>query len=106
MKKIIIGAYIVLMAGVACTPKASPSAVAASAVPEASAVSSDEAAISAGQVIFTTKCTKCHAAKTEAVTSKSYDELRPVLTSMVKKAKLNNEEIQQVSAYVYANSKK
>ncbi len=105
MKKIIIGAYIVLIAGVACTPKASPS-VTASTIPDASAVSSDQATIDAGHTIFTTKCTKCHAAKDEAVASKSYDDLKPVLASMVKKAKLSNDEIQQVSAYVYANAKK
>ncbi|MBO9619068.1 MAG: hypothetical protein J7539_08550 [Niabella sp.] len=105
MKKIVIGASIVLLAAVACSPKASPSATAAT-IPEASAVSSDGTTISAGQTIFTTKCTKCHKAKTEVVASKSYGDLRPVLASMVKKANLSNEEIQQVSAYVYANSKK
>lgn len=105
MKKIVIGVYIVLIAAVACSPKASPS-VTAVTIPEASAVSSDGTTISAGQTIFTTKCTKCHAAKTNVVASKPYEDLRPILASMVKKAKLSNEEVQQVSAYVYANSKK
>ncbi|WP_008587855.1 c-type cytochrome [Niabella soli] len=104
MKKIVIGASIVLLA-VACSPKASPSATAAT-IPEASAISSDATTVSAGQTIFTTKCTKCHKAKTEVVASKSYEDLRPILAAMVKKAKLSNDEIQQVSSYVYANSKK
>lgn len=105
MKKIIIGTYILLGFAVACTPKASPSATDA-IIPEASAVSSDKAMIDAGHTIFTTKCTKCHGAKDEAVASQTYDQLRPVLASMSKKAKLNSEEVQQVSAYVFANAKK
>ncbi|MBZ4188745.1 c-type cytochrome [Niabella beijingensis] len=105
MKKIIIGAYMLIVAAVACTPKASPSATDA-VIPEAASVSSDQATVDAGHTIFTTKCTKCHGAKDKAVASKSYEELRPVLASMSKKAKLSKEEIQQVSAYVYANAKK
>lgn len=105
MKKIILCAYIVVVAAVACTPKASPSTT-ETVIPEAASVSSDQASIDAGHTIFTTKCTKCHGAKDKAVASKSYEDLRPVLASMSKKAKLNKEEIQQVSAYVYANAKK
>lgn len=105
MKKIILCAYIALTAAIACTPKASPSTTDA-VIPEAASVSSDQATIDAGHTIFTTKCTKCHGAKDKAVASKSYEDLRPILASMTKKAKLSKEEIQQVSAYVYANAKK
>ncbi|MCF3111143.1 cytochrome c [Niabella sp. CC-SYL272] len=105
MKKIILCAYIALVAAVACTPKASPTTTDA-IIPEASSVSSNQATIDAGHTIFTTKCTKCHGAKDKAVASKSYEELRPILASMTKKAKLSKEEIEQVSAYVYANAKK
>lgn len=105
MKKIIVCALILSGVAVGCTPKASPAATDA-IVPLAASVSVDQKTIEAGHVLFTTKCTKCHGAKNEAVASKTYDALRPVLASMVKKAKMNPEEIQQVSAYVYANAKK
>ena len=105
MKKLLFVAFLALAAVVACTPKASPSTTEAT-IPDAKDLSSSETTLAAGQVLFTTKCTKCHKAKDEAVASHTYEELRPVLASMVKKAKLNRDEIEQVSAYVLAHAKK
>ncbi len=103
MKKAIFSLAILVALVVACTPKASP-AVTEATIPTAAAVSKNEKAIEAGHTLFTTKCTRCHKAK--PVEKWTYDELRPVLASMVKKAKLNTTETEQVSAYVYAHAKK
>lgn len=105
MKKLLIIVYAGLAAIIACTPKASPTTTNA-IIPAAAEVSTNQATVAAGQVLFTTKCTKCHGAKDKAVASQTYEELRPVLASMVQKAKLSKEEIEQVSAYVWANAKK
>jgi len=103
MKKAILLSIIVTIIAFACTPKASP-AVTEATIPSETTVSNDAATIEAGHTIFTTKCTRCHGQK--PIHKWTYAELRPVLGSMVKKAKLNTTEISQVSAYVHANSKK
>lgn len=104
MKTTFIGVLILVVIA-ACTPKASPSTTEA-LIPTEDKVSKTATTIEAGEVIFTTKCTKCHKAKDEAVASKTFEELRPILASMSKKARLNSEEVEQVSAYVFAHSKK
>ena len=103
MKQITFLLSIVALIAVACTPKASP-AVTEATIPSETSVSNDAATIEAGHTIFTTKCTKCHGEK--PIQKWTYAKLRPVLGSMVQKAKLNNTEIAQVSAYVHANAKK
>lgn len=103
MKKISVSTCL-LFAIAACTPKASPS-VTEAMIPTKDKVSKDASMIDAGAVIFTTKCTKCHKAKDEAVASKTFEELRPILASMSQKARLNSDEVEQVSAYVNAHSK-
>ncbi|MFI5130521.1 MAG: c-type cytochrome [Chitinophagales bacterium] len=103
MKQIIFLSLTVAVLAIACTPKASP-AVTEATIPSETTVSSDAATIEAGHSIFTTKCTKCHGEK--PIHKWTYEKLRPVLGSMVQKAKLNNTEIAQVSAYVHANAKK
>lgn len=90
---------------VACTPKATPAATDA-IIPTSENVSKDAEVIKAGSVIFNNQCTKCHKPKDEAVASKTFEELRPILASMVKKARLNSEEVDQVTAYVNAHAKK
>ena len=102
MKKVIIP-VVVAFIGFACSIKASKSVTEAT-IPSETTVSSDKAVIDAGHTIFTTKCTQCH--KEKPIHKWTYEKLRPILGSMVKKAKLNTEEIAQVSAYVHANCKK
>ncbi|MCD2423832.1 hypothetical protein LQ567_13735 [Niabella pedocola] len=58
----------------------------------------------AGRAIYEIKCTKCHKAKN--VADWTQDEWKPILNSMVKKAKLNDLQISQVTQYVNANAKK
>jgi uncharacterized membrane protein len=103
MKKILFSLFAAATIAVACTPKASP-AVTEATIPSETSVSNDAATIEAGHTIFTTRCTQCH--KEKPIRKWTYEKLRPVLGAMVQKAKLNNTEIGQISAYVHANSKK
>ena len=105
MKNILFLLFIFLSFAVACTFKASP-AVTDSLIPKESAVNTDASVVQAGETIFTTKCTQCHHAKSKKVSKTTYEKLRPILGAMVQKAKLNSDEIAQVSAYVHANAKK
>jgi cytochrome c553 len=89
----------------ACSFKASP-AVTDALIPKQTVVSTDAKVIQAGETVFMNDCTECHKAKTKKISRKTYEDIRPVLATMVKKAKLNEEQIAQVSAYVNANSKK
>lgn len=88
---------------IACTPKASPSVTEAT-IPTSNSVSKETKTIDAGHTIFITRCTRCH--KEKPIQKWTYEKLRPTLAIMVKKAKLDNPEIEQLTAYVYANSKK
>jgi uncharacterized membrane protein len=103
MKKVLFILLTVTIIGFACTPKASP-AVTEATIPSATVVSNDAGTIEAGRMIFTTKCTQCH--KEKPIAKWTYEKLRPTLASMVRKAKLTNTEIGQVSAYVHASAKK
>lgn len=103
MKNLVLLLVAIVTMAIACTPKASP-AVTEATIPAPAAVSKETKAIEAGHSIFTTKCTRCH--KEKPIEKWTYEKLRPTLAIMVKRAKLDNTEIQQISAYVYANSKK
>ena len=103
MKKIISALSVLAAIAFACTPKASP-AVTEATIPSEATVSKNATTIEAGHTIFSTKCTRCHNEK--PIQKWTYEKLRPVLGSMVKKAKLNTTEISQVAAYVHANAKK
>lgn len=58
----------------------------------------------AGKAIYEIKCTKCHKAKN--VADWTQDEWKPILNSMVKKAKLNDLQVSQVTQYVNTHAKK
>jgi cytochrome c5 len=59
---------------------------------------------SAGQTVYTNRCGRCHGLKkTENYTAQQWDN---ILKGMIPKAKLNEEEARQVTAYVMANAKK
>ena len=58
----------------------------------------------AGKAIYQIKCTKCH--KEKPVSDWTAEEWKPILNSMVKKAKLNDLEISQVTQYVNTHAKK
>ena len=103
MKYLFIVLTIIVLMAIACTPKASP-AVTEATIPTSNSVSKETKTIDAGHTIFTSQCTRCH--KEKPIHKWTYEKLRPTLAIMVKKAKLDNAEIGQLTAYVYANSKK
>lgn len=60
--------------------------------------------VATGKIVFTTRCNKCHALKTvENYTALQWEN---ILKSMIPKARLNEDESKQVTAYVMANAKK
>lgn len=60
--------------------------------------------ISAGQIIYSNRCGRCHYLKT----ARDYtpQQWENILKIMIPKAKLNGDEAKQVTAYVMANAKK
>lgn len=56
-------------------------------------------AIGEGKVVLLTKCAKCH--ETPEVDKYSKEKWDKILPAMIKKANLNEEEANNVSAYVY-----
>ena len=103
MKNLFIVLTIIVLMAIACAPKASR-AVTEATIPTSNSVSKETKTIEAGHTIFTTQCTRCH--KEKPIQKWTYEKLRPTLAIMVRKAKLDNPEIGQLTAYVYANSKK
>ncbi len=58
---------------------------------------------SAGKIIYANRCGRCHGLKnTESYTLQRWEN---ILKTMIPKAKLNDEEAKQVTAYVMANAK-
>jgi mono/diheme cytochrome c family protein len=105
MKKVLtLSAFIVIVAA-ACHKKAVPATT--QTMPDSSApavAAADPATVEAGHAIYTTKCTKCHALK--VVDNYTADRWVGILKSMIPKAKLDDTEAAQVTAYVNANAKK
>ena len=60
--------------------------------------------IEAGQLVYTTSCTKCHDAK--PVQRWTVDEWKPILRSMIPKSKLDSTQAADVRAYVNAYAKR
>lgn len=101
MKKVLVLSVITLFIATACHKKAAPSA----AVPApAAAPAADPALVEAGKTVYATKCTKCHAAK--VVENYTVDKWAGILKSMIPKAKLDDTEAAQVTAFVNAGAQK
>jgi mono/diheme cytochrome c family protein len=62
-----------------------------------------EAQIAQGQAIYTSNCGKCH--KLHAPTDRSLSKWEQILPTMIRKAKLTDEQGGLVRAYVMANLK-
>ena len=59
---------------------------------------------SVGKTVYTTRCNRCHGLKnTENYTEQQWTG---ILKNMIPKARLNEDESKQVTAYVMANAKK
>lgn len=97
----------IALAVFACSRKTIPAADngAAAAKAEADKAAAAQAeTIASGKTVYTTRCGRCHGLKnTEAYTPQQWEG---ILKSMIPKAKLNETEGQQVTAYVMANAKK
>jgi cytochrome c5 len=109
MKKIVILLFISGIAVMACHNKAVPVISARTEFPPAprsakSIVENSPEAITAGKVIFETKCNRCHDLKiVDAYTSERWTT---ILQRMIPKARLSEDQSRQVRSYVMANAKK
>lgn len=108
MKKLVVS-YLLLLAliAVACHRKAVP-ATTETAVVTAPVVPAKpmyaEADLVAGKTIYETKCSKCHGAK--PLDNWTVEGWKPILKSMIPKARLDSTQAAQVTAYVNTNAKK
>lgn len=59
---------------------------------------------SAGQTVYTNRCGRCHYLKT--VQDYTTQQWTNILKSMIPKAKLNDDEAKQITAYVMEHAKK
>jgi len=79
-------------------PATTTSSTTTEASPESTSVSAHALLVEQGKGIYTTKCSKCHA--TKDVTAYTTTRWDGILQKMIPKAKLNDTEAQQVTAYV------
>jgi hypothetical protein len=98
MKKVLVLSVLIVFIAAACHKKAAPT----TAVPAAAAP--DAALVEAGKNVYATKCTKCHAAK--VVENYTAEKWVGILAAMIPKAKLDDTETAQVTAFVNAGAKK
>ncbi|MEO8405915.1 MAG: cytochrome c [Chitinophagaceae bacterium] len=109
MKKIIvICAASLSISMFACHKKAVPTVADRTEIPPAppkpEAPMYAAADVEAGKVLYTTKCSKCHG--TKDVTAYTTARWEGILRAMIPKAKLNDDESRQVTAYAMVNAKK
>jgi mono/diheme cytochrome c family protein len=104
MKKLIALSVFCIVIAAACHKKAVPTATTTTPTDVAVAPADHAAMVEAGKAIYTTKCAKCHPAKTV----ENYDTTKwaGILKAMIPKAKLDSVESAQVTAYVNENAKK
>src|SRR5688572_6607527 len=89
----------------ACTSKVAPTASTPASDNNTVTVSEEtKAALTAGHAIYTTKCSKCH--DTKDVTAFDKKSWEGILQDMIPKARLNETDAKNVTAYVMANAKK
>ena len=105
MKKVFALTLFIALIAVACHKKAVPAASAPSAATTAPAAPApDPALVDAGKAVYAVKCTKCHPAK--VVENYTAEKWEGILKAMIPKAKLDETESAQVTAFVNANAKK
>lgn len=106
MKYLLVIVLILIVFVIACTPKAIPSASISGGIPSIANISTSQADIDSGNVVFTTKCVDCHSSKLKYLNNHTYDEATDVLNTMSRKAKLTQIEINHLAAYVNTVAKK
>lgn len=112
MKTQLIVFFLLILAVIGCSKKTvstkEPAAASTAESPSMEVTQTsaivDATALTAGKLIYETKCTRCHAAKPAG--NFSAERWDGILKSMVPKAKLNEAETEQVTAYVKANAKR
>ncbi len=105
MRKVFVLSVLIVLITAACHKKAIPAAAVTTPAPDSTTVAMPDAAlVEAGKTVYTTKCTKCHALK--VVDNYTVEKWTGILQSMIPKAKLDETESAQVTAYVTANAKK
>jgi mono/diheme cytochrome c family protein len=101
---------VLALAVLACHRKtaAGPSAADKAAIEEKAKADAAAAAhaelVTQGKTVFTNNCGKCHGLKNTA--DYTPERWQNILKSMIPKAKLNDVQAQQVTAYVLDNAKK
>jgi cytochrome c5 len=80
------------------TVPATTSSTTSEVSPESAGLTAHALLVEQGKGIYTTKCSKCHA--TKDVTAYTTTRWDGILQKMIPKAKLNETEAQQVTAYV------
>jgi hypothetical protein len=104
MKKIIVLITLVVLV-VACSRKAVPVTEAIAkekGLAPSGAVDASRASL--GRLVYTNRCGRCHGLK--PVQKYSAQEWEPLLTVMIRKARLDAEDSANVTAYVFSNAKK
>lgn len=104
MKKFLV--FITLVALVnACSRKTVPATEAETKEKDSElSKTADANRVSQGRLVYTNRCGRCHGRK--AVQKYTAQEWKPVLTIMIRKARLNAEDSANVTAYVFSNVKK
>ena len=104
MRKVFVLSVLIVLIVAACHKKAVPAAAVVTPTTDSAVAMADPALVEAGKSVYTTKCTKCHALK--VVDNYTVEKWTGILQSMIPKAKLDETESAQVTAYVTANAKK
>ena len=107
MKKLIVASTLIVLVA-ACHKKTMPTITTRTEQPPPPAkpvvpvaVATD---VEAGKAIYTTQCARCHSPK--PVDNWTVEEWQPILRSMIPRARLNEAQRAQLTAYVTANAKK
>ena len=103
MKKTITIAVLAL-AVFACHRKTIPSSTNNTTVETPKADAAHVEMVAQGKTVYTNRCGRCHALKT--VENYTADRWTNILKAMIPKAKLDETEAGQVTAYVMENAKK